>query len=202
VQEAKHLGRIFQKVVLSHPFGAASKIVELCRMYDNNADLFLYYTASLLPVVQEIIMFEALRFLMCTNKSRFGGPDKASPDDWLNNTVRFVGRLVAQATHLDVYVIFAYLSQSLRSQEHPLDVILAGAVFENSLSAQPHCRLVLLSKSYPCHAFCPCQHIHVRNHSCREERCKRGHIQVPFRTNWITINALHSSSALSTARTS
>lgn len=63
-----------------------------------------------------------------------------------------MGKLVAQSPTLDVYVIFAYLSQSLRSEGHALEVMLAGAIFDNSLSARLPC-----CPSYPCcRDYCPC----------------------------------------------
>jgi hypothetical protein len=65
------------------------------------------------------------------------GSDKASPADWFSNIVNFLGQLVAKVPSLDVYVVFAYLSQSLRREGHALDVMLAGAIFDNSLSALP-----------------------------------------------------------------
>lgn len=69
--------------------------------------------------------------------------DQASPAEWLLNSVNLMGKLVAQSPSLDVYVIFAYLSQSLRSEGHALEVMLAGAIFDNSLSACLRFQLVV-----------------------------------------------------------
>lgn len=63
------------------------------------------------------------------------GSDQAFPADWFNNLVSFLGRLVAQSPTLEPYAVFAYLSQSLRYEGPALEVMLAGAIFDNSLSA-------------------------------------------------------------------
>lgn len=67
VQEARHNSRILHKVALAQPFAAAARMIELGRMYDNIAQLLLYYSKSLLPLLQEIILFEVVRFLLVSH---------------------------------------------------------------------------------------------------------------------------------------
>ena len=67
VQDAKHNTRILQKVVMAQPFAAAQRMIELGRMYDNISQLLLFYSKSLLPLMQEIILFEVVRFLLVSH---------------------------------------------------------------------------------------------------------------------------------------
>lgn len=71
MQDARYNSRIFQKVFMAHPFAASQRMVELCRMYDSHAPLLLYYSSSLLPLLQEIVLFEIIRFLLLS-EVRFG----------------------------------------------------------------------------------------------------------------------------------
>lgn len=52
---------------MAHPFAAAQRVIELCRMYESHAPLLLYYSGGLLPILQEIILFEVVRFLLLSN---------------------------------------------------------------------------------------------------------------------------------------
>jgi hypothetical protein len=52
---------------MAHPFAAATRMIELARMYDSHAPLLLYYCGGLLPILQEIILFEAVRFLLVSH---------------------------------------------------------------------------------------------------------------------------------------
>jgi hypothetical protein len=63
---------------MAQPFTAATRMIELARMYDSHAPLLLYYCAGLLPILQEIILFEAVRFLLVSHV-RFEFPSLRFP---------------------------------------------------------------------------------------------------------------------------
>lgn len=119
------------KVVTAHPVLAASRIVGLCSMYDTNTELFVSFSATMLPVEREIILYEAVRHFLIVPKAR-AGPQQIGPSDWLSNMGTFIGKFVTQHPDLDLYVMFAYLSQNIRRAKYPLEVLIASSIFDNS----------------------------------------------------------------------
>ena len=125
------------KVILAHPIAAASRIAELCRMYDNSTEVFVTFSGLMLPVVREIIMYGAIRAFLLHEKDRTN-IQQSGPAEWLTNLALFTGRFVTQYRDLDVYVLFAHMAQNIREEKHPLHVIIAASIFDHAFGALQH----------------------------------------------------------------
>lgn len=103
-------------------------------MYDTSTEVFVTFSGTLLPIEREIIMYEAVRNFLVQQKDR-SSFQQTGPAEWLTNLAMFIGRFVTQYQDLDLYVFFAHMSQNIRNKKHPLEVVIAGCVFDNAFGA-------------------------------------------------------------------
>lgn len=121
-------------------------------MYDTSTEIFVTFSGTLLPVEREIIMYEAVRNLLVQTKDRTS-LQQTGPAEWLTNLAMFIGRFVTQYQDLDLYVLFAHMSHNMRTKTHPLEVVVAGCIFDNAFGAL-FCVLVFLAADGGCVKCC------------------------------------------------